>query len=407
MVLCSIGIFLTIPIGRKIQRFVYDNWGRELFLYFVLACLAIGGIVLLYLLVFKLKIRSPSNYIWLIICGVLYTYFTLSLRNIPEETVHFLEYGLLSFLIFRALLHRVRDKSIYLTTSLLALLIGTFDEILQWITPERYWDFRDAGLNGLSAGLLQIVLWKVIKPKEISGKINPSSIRIISSALASCILVFGLCASNTPRRVAHYTKILPWLSFLQKEEPMSEFGYKYKDREIGTFFSRLSLKVLRQNDEKNAPRYAKVINESLNIPYEQFLRDYNPINNPFLYEIRIHVFRRDTYFEKAKVANNPNDKIESYFIAYKENLILEKYFGHTIEKSIYSWAKEKIDKIDLLTEKKDKSYESPVSAGLFTAFSEKTMWIYILITLMILGLINYYIRCKEDRKATFIGLCTK
>ena len=398
---------MTIPIGRKIQRFVYDNWGRELFLYFVLACLAIGGIVLLYLLVFKLKIRSPSNYICLIICGVLYTYFTLSLRNIPEETVHFLEYGLLSFFIFRALLHRVRDKSIYLTTSLLALLIGTFDEILQWITPERYWDFRDAGLNCLSAGLLQIVLWKVIKPKEISGKINPSSIRIISSALASCILVLGLCASNTPRRVAHYTKILPWLSFLQKEEPMSEFGYKYKDQDIGTFFSRLSLNVLRQNDEKNAPRYAKVINESLNIPYEQFLRDYNPINNPFLYEIRIHVFRRDTYFEKAKLANNPNDKIESYFIAYKENLILEKYFGHTMEKSIYSWAKEKIDKIDLLTEKKDKSYESPVSAGLFTAFSEKTMWIYILITLMILGLINYYIRCKEVRKATFIGLCTK
>ena len=398
---------MTIPIGRRIQRFVYDNWGREVFLYFVLASLAIGGISLLYLFIFKLKIRSPSNYIWLIICAGLYTYFTLSLRNIPEEAVHLLEYGLLSFFIFRALLHRVRDKSIYLTTSLLALLIGTFDEIFQWITPERYWDFRDAGLNGLSAGLLQIVLWKVIKPKEISGKINLSSIRIISSALASCILVFGLCASNTPRRVAHYTKILPWLSFLQKEEPMSEFGYKYKDQEIGTFFSRLSLKVLRQNDEKNAPRYAKVLNESLNIPYEQFLRDYNPINNPFLYEIRIHVFRRDTYFEKAKVANNPNDKIESYFIAYKENLILEKYFGHTIEKSIYSWAKEKIDKIDLLTEKKDKSYESPVSAGLFTAFSEKTMWIYILITLMILGLTNYYIRCKEVRKATFIGLCTK
>jgi len=389
---------LTIPIARRIQIFVYANWGREAFLYFVLLCLAIGGIGLLYFLIFKLKIRSPSNYIWLIICGVLYTHFTLRLRNIPEEAVHFLEYGLLGFFIFRALLHYVKNKSIYLTATFLALLIGIFDEILQWITPQRYWDFRDAELNGLAAGLLQIVIWKVIKPKEIAEKINPYSIRALSLVLALCILVFGLCASNTPGRVAYYTRILPSLSFLQKEEPMSEFGYKYKDHEIATFYSRLSPKDLRQNDKKNAPRYAKILNESFNISYDQFLRDYNPINDPFLYEIRIHIFRRDTHFEKANAAADPNEKIESYFIAYKENLILEKYFSHTIEESIYSWDKKKMDKINLSIEKKDEFYESPVSAGLFTTFSEKTMWISILIVLTMLSLINFYSRRKEKRR---------
>jgi VanZ family protein len=364
--------------------------------------LALACVILLYFLIYKLRIRNPSNYVWLSLVAALYTYFSIKLRNIPEEAVHFLEYGLLSFFLFKALSQQIKDKSIYITATLFALLIGTFDEILQWITPERYWDFRDAGLNALSGGLFQLAIWKVVRPKIISGKINPKSLRMFSSISAVCIVVLGLCASNTPRRVAYYTKRIPWLSFLQREEPMSEFGFKYKDTGIGVFYSRLGPKNLRNNDILKGEKYAQILNESVNKNYEDFLKEYNPITDPFMHELRVHIFRRDTHFEKARAAPAPelNEKMESYFIAYKENLILVKYFKHSIEKSIYNWDENKTKEAEALIDK-NKAYESPVSANLFTSFSEKTMWISIFILISLLILINLILHIEKRQNVGF------
>jgi len=387
VILCSISIFLTVPVARKVQKFVYNNWGREAFGYFVLGVLAVASVGLLYLLIFKLKIKSPSRYIWLFIIAGLYIYFTLKLWKIPEEAVHFLEYGLLGFFLFKALSHNVKDKSIYITATLFALLIGTFDEILQWITPQRYWDFRDAGLNGLSGGLFQLSVWKVINPKDISKKINPKSFRIFSCIFASCLIILGLCVSNTPDRVYRYTKKIPLFSFLQKEEPMSEFGYKHKDPEIGVFYSRLSVKSLYRADSLMGKQYAQILNESIDKDYEQFIREYSPTTEPFMHELRVHIFRRDTYLKKGKSSSNQREKQESYLIAYKENLILERYFKNSIEKSVYRWDEDTLQESKELIDK-SKPYESPVSANLFTSFSEKTVWVLILSTILFLVVAN-------------------
>ncbi len=375
-------------MARRIQRFVYENWGREVFGYFVLVVLSIGAIGLLYHLIFKLKIKVPSNYIWLSIVAGLYIYFTLKLWKIPEEAVHFLEYGLLGFFLFKALSHNVKDRSIYFTATLFALLIGTFDEILQWITPQRYWDFRDAGLNALSGGLFQLAIWKVVRPKIISEKFNTKSLKIFTSIFISCLIILGLCVSNTPNRVYSYTKQIPWLSFLQKEEAMSEFGYKCKDSEIGVFYSRLSPKKLQKTDKQKGDKYAQILNESVDKDYEQFLKEYSPITDPFMHELRVHLFRRDTHFNKGKSALNLNEKKEFNFIAYKENSILEKYFSHSIRKSVYRWNEDIIQEATALINKNE-PYESPVSANLFTSFSEKTMWISILALIFFVLIINF------------------
>ena len=317
----------------------------------------------------------------------LYIFFTLKLWEEPEEAVHFLEYGLLSFFLFKALSHQIKDKSIYITTAFFALFIGTIDEILQWAIPQRVWDFRDVGLNGLSGVLFQLVVWKVIKPKIISEKIDFKSLRILTSIIISCLILLGLCASNTPKRVASYITKIPKLSFLQKEEPMSEFGYKYIDPEIGVFYSRLSHKSLQMRDNLRGEQYAKILNESVDKDYQQFIREYNPITDPFMHELRVHIFRRDTYFKRGESASNLSEKKELYFAAYKENLILEKYFRHSIEKSVYRWNEDILQESEASIDK-SKTYKSPVSANLFTFFSEKTMWISIFLLILFLVLIN-------------------
>jgi len=160
VVLCTLAIFLVVPTARAIQSFVSTRWGRSLFGYSVLIITISAFIILVYVLFFRFKIRSPSNYIWLIIVVSLYVYFTLKLWHTPEEAIHFLEYGLLGFFLFRALSFTIKDKTIYLTAILIGSLVGTFDEILQWLMPFRYWDLRDVGLNAFSVVLFQVALWK-------------------------------------------------------------------------------------------------------------------------------------------------------------------------------------------------------------------------------------------------------
>ncbi|UCC38790.1 MAG: VanZ family protein [Candidatus Aminicenantes bacterium] len=314
-------------------------------------------------------------------------------RN-PEEAIHFLEYGLLGFFLFKALSNHIRNKSIYLTATLFALSIGILDEALQWVIPLRIWSFRDVGLNVLSGGLFKLAIWQVVKPKIISGKANWKSFKIFTSIFASCLILLGLCASNTPQRVFRYTNKIPWLSYLQKEEPMSEFGYKHKDPDIGVFYSRFSPKSIKKIDNLRGHLCAQILNKSVNKNYQQFIREYSATTDPFMHELRVHIYRRDALFNKGKSTSNLNKKKNSYFIAYKENLILEKYFSKSIENSVYRWNKDTLREIEVLIDK-SKHYESPVSANVFTTFSEKAMWIAIIGVISFLVLVNFVFHLRK------------
>ena len=387
--LCTFAIFLIVPLARTIQSFVQARWGRSLFGYTVLV--AAGGtfLVLIYYLYFKLNIRSPLNYIWLTIITGLYIYFTIKLWKVPVEAIHFLEYGLLGFFLFRAFRFTIKDKSIYLSAFLFGSFVGILDEILQWMVPLRYWDIRDVGLNCLSAALFQIALWKGISPKIISQKINPKSAKILSILLGMNLVLLGLCVSNTPKRVSSYTKLFPALSFLEKEESMSEFKLKHRDPEAGNFYSRLSLEELEKEDRENSDKNAQILKDSKDKDYGEFLRNFPGSIFPFLHEFRVHLFRRDKKFEEALKTDGAEEKRKFFFIAYKENLILEKYFGQTVRKSSYKWSEEKINQTETLINKNE-PYTSPVSASLFSPSHEKIIWMTILIILVLLAILNYF-----------------
>lgn len=387
--LCAVAIFLVVPLARAIQNFVAERWGRSLFGYFVLTATAIAFVSLLYVLIFRLKIRSPSQYIWLSLVAGLYIYFTLKLWRSPEEAVHFLEYGLLGYFLFRALSYSIKDKSIYLVGFLLGALVGIIDEVLQWMVPNRYWDFRDVGLNALAAGLIQVAIWKGIRPPLIGQKIGLRSIRRVSLLIAVCIVLLGLCASNTPQRVAFYAGRMPILSFLLEEEPMYEFSLRHKDSAIGVFYSRLTLDELRKTDGEMADHYGQILKEWKEKDYGQFLRHHTPLLHPFLYEMRVHLFRRDRAEEQRL-----------FFIAFKENLILEKYFVQTLLKSSYAWDEDKAKDVAAKVDR-EKPYKSPVSRGVFIHLREKVLWAVlggILLTLAGLNIaLGHRERCASKK----------
>jgi VanZ family protein len=395
VVLCVLSIFLLVPIARTIRNFVETQWNVSLFAYSVLFVVICAFLFCVYLLWFQLKIRAVSRYLWLAGVASVYIYFTTSLWKKPEEAIHFLEYGILGFFLYQALKHHVRDKGIYFIAFLIGALVGIFDETLQWMIPRRVWDFRDLGINALSVGLFLVAIEKGIRPKLPGIRSQSSSIRIISYLLITYLLLFGLCFSNTPDRVQSYTKVLPFLSFLQKEEPMNERKFKHVDPEIGVFFSRLEAEELTRIDSERAEEYGKIFMDWEDKRYQDFLDYFPGYSQPFLYEIRVHVFRRNKKFWAANDTENDKIRRENLFIAYKENLILEKYFGNTLQKSPYLWPKRRIERI---AKEIDKTmfYRSPVSAASPIPFKETTLWGIIFFVIAALVVFNILLSRKRE-----------
>jgi hypothetical protein len=392
--LCAAAIFLVVPTARAIQKFVGEHWGRAFFGYLVIAAVAAVFLGILYLLIVRLKIRAISNYIWLAACAALYLYFTLKLWRNPEEAVHFLEYGLLGFFLFRAWRLTVPDKAVYLASFLSGTLIGTFDEIFQWFMPGRYWDIRDIGLNALAVGLFQFALWQGVRPKLASSRIAPKSVRTVSVLFATNLLLLGLCMSNTPDRTSALAGRFPALAFLEKEEPMREFKMKHNDPKIGSFYSRLTVERLKVTDFKKSVEYARILREWKGKDYNEFLETFNALNTPFLYEMRVHIFRRDRKYEEGQKAGSERRKKEAFFIGFKENMILEKYFASTLRSSGYQWGREKAAAIEPLIDK-NAPYASPVSKDLFYWLSESAMWIAIFAALLALVILNTFFSYKK------------
>jgi hypothetical protein len=85
---------------------------------------------------------------------------------------------------------------------------------------------------------------------------------------------------------------------------------------------------------------------------------------------------------------------EALFIAFKEDFILEKYFGRTLEVSTYRWSEEKKAEIAASIDP-TKSYRSPVSAGPFQ-IKERTLWLGILVGFGLLLGLNLAVLRRKD-----------
>jgi hypothetical protein len=393
----SLVIFVTIPFARALQEGIAARWGREVFTYGVIAGLVAAAVAAMVGLLRARRQVGVAGYLWLGAVAALTIYSAGHMNISPEEAVHFLEYGLLGILLFRALSHRLRDAGIYAVAVLVGSLVGTADEIIQWIVPRRFFAFSDIWLNAYAVILAQVALAKGLKPPFISRRVEPPSVRAACALAAGLIIVLALCASNTPRVFEWYTRF-PRLEFLHKTAGvMTEYGFRYDDAQSGTFFSRMSLKQLREQDERRCAEAAAILDEYASPnDYGTFLRRYTSTRDPFVHEARVHLFRRDHYMAVAwKYENDPVKYRFHNTVAYRENQILEKYFGETLRRSSCAWAPEQAAAIE---KKMDPSlrYKSEVSADLLTGFTERQMWAAVLLALIVLGVVRRY---YGERKA--------
>lgn len=107
------------------------------------------------------------------------------------ERFHFVEYGLITLLFYRAW-RPVNDGSVFVLPVLAGIVVGTLEEWVQWFIPARIGEMRDVFLNcaAIACGLLFSI--GLDPPERLSFTLRRGSLRRIGVAFAFATLVFAL-----------------------------------------------------------------------------------------------------------------------------------------------------------------------------------------------------------------------
>lgn len=396
---CAIGIFCTIPLARTLQEWVGRTVGREAFTYGVLAA---GAIAFAFA---ATNIRrfgvSRWGYVWLVASAAGFAGYTFALDASPEESVHFVEYGLLAILVFAALSKRSPDLTIYPTTFFIGASVGVVDEAIQWLVPKRVWDLRDIGLNALGVALVVLPIALGIRPPIVRRTVTPDGVRRMTTAVLIFVGLLGLCLLNTPDRIRWYATNIPGLGFLlENESLMIEYGHRYEDPEIGVFRSRFDAEALARLDETSAERTAAILDEfHSGERYGAFLAEYTAAKAPFVHEARVHLFRRDHYRRTGYEAEGA-ERGRRLGIAFREHQIMARYFPRTLALSKFRLSDAEVEALEAEASL-DEAYESPVSQGLFTRIGERSVVVGLLLTLALV--VAYRRRYAAVMVAAMVG----
>lgn len=159
-------IYLTLSIVRSASNFL-GNVLPSLLYYDVFVVVSIITVITIFFFRFRIKYISTA----VLLIGLIGIYIIiLYYVKYPDEKIHFIQYGLLAYFLFRALRCDYSRIISYIGAFVLTTLFGWGDEIIQYFLPSRYYDLRDVGLNAIS-GLLSLCLVFILE-REIRERTN-------------------------------------------------------------------------------------------------------------------------------------------------------------------------------------------------------------------------------------------
>jgi VanZ family protein len=298
-ILASATIVLASPFMGQLQSFLRRSLTTKNYvLLFGVGVVAAVGVAMLIALL-RIRDRRAARFGLLLVALVSGgSYMWATATPSPEvnavERVHFVEYGLIALLFYRASRSRRlaqgrrEDPSILIVPLLAGFMIGTLDEWLQWFIPVRVGEAHDVFLNlvSIACGLLFAVALQ--PPMSFTMRLAPASIRRIGLVAALVWLVFATFVSQV------------------------HLGYAIDEHDIGRFHSHYTPARLNALQGDRAQRW------KANPPIT--LRRLSQ-EDQYLDEGLWHVRRR-----------NLTDAAE----AWRENLILERYFAPVLDTPTYA-----------------------------------------------------------------------
>jgi hypothetical protein len=145
----------SVPFVRVISDWLRDHG-------LLRTCIGVAGIVVVLVFVCFVRRLTPplSGLRWAMLTSLLGLTVLVMMTVVqrPEEGVHFLQIGLLAFLVWRAL---PQTRGALGWAVLAGTLVGAVEEAIQSVVPGRVCDWRDIGMSAAAAVLTGVALWVI------------------------------------------------------------------------------------------------------------------------------------------------------------------------------------------------------------------------------------------------------
>ncbi|MGB6851985.1 MAG: VanZ family protein [Thermoanaerobaculia bacterium] len=144
-----LAIFASLPFVRGVAIALQRQnllGGAVTLLYFV------AVVAVVYHVVFDVRLSDRIAFLALVLLAAVTGAMILGL-SIPEERIHFVQYGLMALLARRALAWHLKPWQQYVGAFLIAAAAGWVDEFIQALLPDRVYDLRDVAINAVAAML--------------------------------------------------------------------------------------------------------------------------------------------------------------------------------------------------------------------------------------------------------------
>lgn len=256
------------------------------------------------------------------------------------ERYHFLEYGAITFLFYRAWHTRgpTADPSSVLVPAISALSVAVADEAFQWFVPGRYGEWRDIFINlgAVSAGLLASV-----------GLIPPAHWR-------------WRTATSTRRLVCRHAAL--FVALLTAFTDLVHVGHVVVDSRVGSFRSRYSAAELMALSAERTARW------STRPPPRHLVRWSR--EDQYLTEGTWHIQQRNADWSAG-----------AYGRAWHENLLLETYFAPVLDTASFlapvsRWPPaQRADAASRVDVRAGEPFESHAERVPIVAWSQTTLWL--------------------------------
>jgi hypothetical protein len=270
--------------------------------------------------------------------------YATTMQTSRTEQFHFTEYGVITFLFYRAWQWR-HDVSAVVLPVCAALIAGLADEWFQWFVPSRVGEGRDVVLNsvGIACGLMIAVAFA--PPARLSSPATPSARRALATGLTAVVVVAAL--------------------FLQSVH----LGSDIRDARTGTFRSRFTASTLDDLGSDRAERWRQTPPGTMPLLSRE---------DHYLSEALFHVQWRNEASSRGEV-----------WPAWKENLILEIFYAPVLELvGGVRWAPEQRESMSALAAAETRPYVSGAYPFPMYAWNRWLFWGGVLALIALIWLVS-------------------
>lgn len=191
--LASAALVLSAPYMGQLRTWLGNVFqDRDRFVTFMTGAIGTAVAVVFILAIVRIRTRRLARFATIgLALAIAAAYSSVMATGAAEvdivERVHFVEYGVIAFLFYRAW-RPAADSSVIVLPILAGIVVGTIEEWFQWFIPNRVGELRDVALNLVAVVCGLMVSVAIAPPARVALSLSPESRRRVAAA-SSCVIL--------------------------------------------------------------------------------------------------------------------------------------------------------------------------------------------------------------------------